>query len=373
MLASSFSTRFLLRKNRRSRLPAPLGPLFCRPRHGSAAPGPQRQNPGPPRFQLGFCCAKIGAAGYRPHLLGLPRKSGRGISLRETTLCGCPLRGHGFATPHRCFAVPVTAPPRRAPNGKTPALAPIRSHFAPRNRAAGHRPHRGRCFAVPVTAAPRRVPNGKTPALAPIRSHFACGETARPVVAPAGGNVLATPFSLRSNVAPRSHPGACSHSVAFRSAKPRGRSSAPPGPMFCRPRHGCAAPGPQRQNPGACSHSVAFRLRRNRAAGRCPRWGQRARYPIFAPLKCGPALAPRPSSFSTRFLLRENRRAHPPAFGRRGVDKVRKYHFVCVVLSSAPLTLSPLYAPARPVFRNRPKEKAAAENRCGCEHAIYEL
>ena len=29
-----------------------------------------------------------------------------------------------------------------------------------------------------------------------------------PVVAPAGGNVLATPFSLCSNVAPRSHPGA---------------------------------------------------------------------------------------------------------------------------------------------------------------------
>ena len=280
MLASSFSTRFLLRKNRRSRLPAPLGPLFCRPRHGSAAPGPQRQNPGPPRFQLGFCCAKTGAAGYRPHLLGLPRKIGRGISLRETTLCGCPLRGHGFATPHRCFAVPVTAPPRR-------------------------------------------VPNGKTPALAPIRSHFACGETARPVVAPAGGNVLATPFSLRSNVAPRSHPGACSRSVAFRSAKPRGRSSAPPGPMFW--------PAPL----SLCSSAV-------------------------------PRPKPRPSSFSIRFFLRKNRRARPPAFGRRGVDKVRKYHFVRVVLSSAPLTLSPLYAPARPVFRNRPKEKAAAENRCGC-------
>ena len=30
---------------------------------------------------------------------------------------------------------------------------------------AGHRPHRGRRFAVPVTAAPRRGPNGKTPAL----------------------------------------------------------------------------------------------------------------------------------------------------------------------------------------------------------------
>ena len=60
------------------------------------------------------------------------------------------------------------------------------------------------------------------------------------------------------------------------------------------------------------------------------------------------------------------RRTKNDIFGRQGVDKVRKYHFLCVVLSSAPLTLSPLYAPARPVFRNRPKEKAAAENRCGC-------
>ena len=113
-------------------------------------------------------------------LLGLPRKIRRGISLRETTLCGCPLRGHGFATPHRYFA-------------------------------------------VPVTAAPRRVPNGKTPALAPIRSHFACGETARPVVAPAGGNVLATPFSLRSNVAPRSHPGPPRFQLGFCCAKTGGR------------------------------------------------------------------------------------------------------------------------------------------------------
>ena len=84
-----------------------------------------------------------------------------------------------------------------------------------------------------------------------------------------------------------------------------------------------------------------------------------------------PTAKPRPSSFSIRFFLRKNRRAHPPAFGRRGVDKVRKYHFVRVVLSSAPLTLSPLYAPARPVFRNRPKEKAAAENRCGFFGPFY--
>ena len=113
---------------------------------------------------------------------------------------------------------------------------------------------RRRLVIVPATAGGLPLfPHAASvpaPALVPVRSHFACGETARPVVAPAGGNVLATPFSLRSNVAPRSHPGACSRSVAFRSAKPRGRSSAPPGPMFCRPRHGSAAPGPQRQNPG---------------------------------------------------------------------------------------------------------------------------
>ena len=117
----------------------------------------------------------------------------------------------------------------------------------------------------------------------------------------------------------------------------------------------------------ASSFSTRFLLRKNRRSRLPAPLG-----PMFwpAPLSlCSSAVPrpkPRPSSFSIRFFLRKNRRARPPVFGRRGVDKVRKYHFVCVVLSSAPLTLSPLYAPARPVFRNRPKEKAAAENRCGC-------
>ena len=102
--------------------------------------------------RLHFACGGTALAGYRPRLLGLPRKIARGISLRETTLCGCPLRGHGFATPHRYFAVPVTAAPRRGPNGKTPALAPIRSHFTPRNRAAGYRPH--------LLGLPRKIGRG---------------------------------------------------------------------------------------------------------------------------------------------------------------------------------------------------------------------
>ena len=124
----------------------------------------------------------------------------------------------------------------------------------------------------------------------------------------------APPFGFAAQNQAR-HFAARNHPVRLSASRPWLRH---PAPLFCRSRHGLAAPGPQRQNPGPCSRSVAFRLRRNRAAGRCPRRGQRARYPIFAPLKCGPALAPRPSSFSTRFLLRENRRARPPRFRTAG-------------------------------------------------------
>ena len=180
----------------------------------------------------------------------------------------------------------------------------------------------------------------------------------------------APPFGFAAQKRAR-HFAARNHPVRLSASRPWLRH---PAPLFCRPRHGCAAPGPQRQNPGACSHSVAFRLRRNRAAGRCPHWGQRARSPHFRFAQMWPrARTPALLVFNPVFSAQKPAGASPPAFGRRGVDKVRKYHFVCVVLSSAPLTLSPLYAPARPVFRNRPKEKAAAENRCGCEHAIYEL
>ena len=53
--------------------------------------------------------------------------------------------------------------------------------------------------------------------------------------------------------------------AAFRYALP-GRPSASrpwlrhPAPLFCRSRHGCAAPGPQRQNPGLASIPSAYVL-----------------------------------------------------------------------------------------------------------------
>ncbi|RGC97346.1 hypothetical protein DW194_16475, partial [Subdoligranulum sp. AM16-9] len=75
-------------------------------------------------------------------------------------------------------------------------MSPFGSISLRETALAGYRPHRGRYFAVPVTAAPRRGPNGKTPALVAVRLHFACAKPRWPVVSPAGGNVLAAPFSL---------------------------------------------------------------------------------------------------------------------------------------------------------------------------------
>ena len=118
--------------------------------------------------------ARNRAYGYRPHLLGLPRKIRRGISLRETTLCGCPLRGHDFVTPHQCFGLP-------------------RFRFA------------------------QAWPLGQQPGACRRSAPFRCAKPRWPVVAPAGGNVLATPFSLRSNVAPHIPAG----SAGVRSFVPR--------------------------------------------------------------------------------------------------------------------------------------------------------
>ena len=227
----------------RGRSSAPPGPLFCRSRHGSAAPGPQRQNPGACSHSVAFRSAKprwpvIGPTGAdvlpspsRLRRAGSPTAKPRRLLPFGRISPAAKPRGRSLPPPGATCSLPhfrsakprwpvigptgadvlpspsrlrragsPTAKPRRLlpfgrispaakprgrslpplgatcslphfrsaqmwPHARTPALAPVRSHFAPRNRAAGHRPHRGRCFAVPVTAPPRRVPNGKTPAL----------------------------------------------------------------------------------------------------------------------------------------------------------------------------------------------------------------
>ena len=123
-------------------------PPFCRPVTAAPRRVPNGKTTALVAIRLHFACGETALAGHRPHLLGLPRKIGRGVSPRETTRCGLS------------------------------ASRPWLRHPAP-------------LFCRPVTAAPRRVPNGKTPALAPHRLHFACGETARQVTGPTGAVISA--------------------------------------------------------------------------------------------------------------------------------------------------------------------------------------
>ena len=69
-------------------VPATAGGLTLFP-HAASVPAPALA---PVRSH--FACGETALAGYRPHLLGLPRKIARGISLRETTLAdvlACPV------------------------------------------------------------------------------------------------------------------------------------------------------------------------------------------------------------------------------------------------------------------------------------------
>ena len=87
----------------------------------------------------------------------------------------------------------------------------------------------------------------------------------------------APPFGFAAQKRAR-HFAARNHPVRLSASRPWLRH---PAPLFCRSRHGCAAPGPQRQNPGPCSHSVAFRLRRNRAGRSLPPPGATCSLPHF--------------------------------------------------------------------------------------------
>ncbi len=302
-----------------------------------------------------------------------------------------------------------------------------------RNRACGHRPHRGRCVGLPRFRFAQAWPLGQQPGACRHSAPFRC---AKPRV-----RLPAPPFGFAAQNQAR-HFAARNHPVRLSASRPWLRH---PAPVFCRPRHGSAAPGPQRQKPGPCSRSVAFRLRRNRAgrslpppgatcslphfrfaqmwprartpalvglrlrfacgetaravigptfwvcraksgaafrcakppcavvrfaamaspprtsilpspsrlrragsptaktrpllpfgrislretglAGRCPRRGQRARYPIFALLKCGPALAPRRSSAyaSVSPAAKPRVRSSAPPFGFAAQNQARHF------------------------------------------------
>ena len=228
---------FRLRRNRAGRSSAPPGPLFCRSRHGCAAPGPQRQNPGACRRSAPFRCAKPrgrslpppgatcslphfrfaqmwprifprGLPGYVPLFHGWPRARNRaGRSL--------PPPGATCSLPHFRFAqmwprifprgLPGYVPLFHGwPRARTPALVAVRLHFAARNRAGRSLPPPGATCSLPhfrfAQMWPRIFPRGlpgyvplfhgwpraRTPALVAVRLHFAARNRAGRSLPPPG-------------------------------------------------------------------------------------------------------------------------------------------------------------------------------------------
>ena len=111
-----------------------------------------------------------------------------------------------------------------------------------------------RTAVLPFPSRLRRAgaPTAKPRPLLPSGRILPAAKPGWPVIGPTGADVLPFPSRLRRAGAPTAKPRPLlPFGRISPAAKPRGRSSAPPGPLFCRSRHGCAAPGPQRQNPGA--------------------------------------------------------------------------------------------------------------------------
>ena len=117
-------------------------------------------------------------------------------------------------------------------------------------------------------------PTAKTRPLLPFGRISPAAKPGWPVVAPAGGNVLATPFSLCSNVAPRSHPGARRLTPPFRLRRNRACGHRPHrGRCVGLPRFRFAQAWPLGQQPGACRRSAPFRCAKPRVRLSAPPFG----------------------------------------------------------------------------------------------------
>ena len=173
MLASSFSTRFLLRKNRRSRSLPPLG-ATCSLSH----------------FRFAQMWPRIfprGLPGYVPLFHGWPRaRTPALVAVRLHFACAKP-RGRTFPPPGATCSLPhfrfAQMWPRIFPRGRpgygplfhgwprarTPALVAVRLHFAARNRAGRSLPPPGATCSLPHFRFAQMWPRARTPALPPFR------------------------------------------------------------------------------------------------------------------------------------------------------------------------------------------------------------
>ena len=207
MLASSFSTRFLLRKNRRSRSLPPLGATCSLPHFRFAQMWPRARTPALLVFNSVFAAQKSAQPVTGPTFWVCRAKAGAAFRCAKPP-CAV-VRFAAMTSPPRTAILPFPSRLRRAgaPTAKPRRLSPFASVSPPAKPRGRSLPPPGATCSLPHFRSAQMWPRARTPALAPIRSHFA----------------------------PRNR---------------RSRLPAPLGPLFCRPRHGSAAPGPQRQNPG---------------------------------------------------------------------------------------------------------------------------
>ncbi len=187
--------------------------------------------------QRGFACGETARAVIGPAFWVCRAKSGAAFRCAKPPCAVVRFAAMTSSPRTDVLACPAFALLSHSPTAllNIPALVAVRLHFAARNRAGRSLPPPGATCSLPhfrfAQMWPRIFPRGSAgvrsfvPRLAP-RSHpgacrrsapFRCAKPRWPVVAPAGGNVLVTPFSLRSNVAPHIPAG----SAGVRSFVPR--------------------------------------------------------------------------------------------------------------------------------------------------------
>ena len=185
---------------------------------------------------------------------------------------------------------------------------------------------------------------------------FRCAKPRWPVTGPTGAAILPSPSRLRRAGAPTAKTRRLSGFIRppFRLRRNRaGRSSAPPGPLFCRSRHGCAAPGPQRQNPGACRRSAPFRLRETARPDVSPAGGNVLAAPFSLCSNVAPHI-PAGSAGVRSFVPRLAPRSHPGACRRSAPFRCAKPRWPVVAPAGGNVLAAPFSLCSNAAPRSHP-------------------
>ena len=208
--------------------------------------------------QRGFACGETARAVIGPAFWVCRAKSGAAFRCAKPPCAVVRFAAMTSSPRTDVLACPAFALLSHSPTAllNTPALVAVRLHFAcAKPRWSVVAPAGGNVLATPFSLPhfrfaqmwPRIFPRGlpgyvplfhgwpraRTPALVGLRLRFACGETARTVTGPTGAGILPSPSRLRRAGSPTAKTRRSSaYASVSPAAKPRVRSSAPPGPMF---------------------------------------------------------------------------------------------------------------------------------------------